>query len=272
MRARNPIPGFGLSLGLTVSYLTLIVLLPLAALVLKSLGLEPARFWDIVSSERALAAYRLTLGSACYATIVNLFLGTALAWILVRYEFPGRRALDAMIELPFALPTAVAGIALTTLFARHGWLGAPLGQWDIKVAYTQIGIVIAMAYTSLPFVVRSIEPVLRDIDGEIEESSLLLGASEWRTFRSVLLPAFIPALLAGGTMALARSLGEYGAVIFIAGNIPMKTEIVALLTVIRLDEYDYEAAAAYATVILVFSLLLLALSNVLQRFYQRHIG
>lgn len=271
MKQRSPLPGFGLSMGVTLGYLSLIVLLPLTVLVLRTFGLTAEEFWHIASSPRAIAAYRVTITSAAWATLFNVILGGALAWILVRYEFPGRRILDAMIELPFALPTAVAGIALTTLLARNGWLGAPLESVGIKVAYTQLGIIVAMIFTSLPFVVRTVEPVLREIESEIEESALLLGASEMNIFRRVLLPELMPAFLAGAGMSFARSLGEYGAIIFIAGNLPMRTEIVALLTVIRLEEYEYEAAATYSTTILIFSLFFLLVSNLAQGFLLRHV-
>lgn len=261
---RNVLPGLRLSLGVTLLYVGLIVALPLAALVFKAASLGPEDYWRIVSSSRALASYRVTVFSALGATIFNLFFGFALAWVLTRYRFPGWRLVDAMVDLPFALPTAVAGIALTTLFAANGWFGSALGGIGIKVAYTPIGIMVAMCFTSLPFIVRTVQPVLEDLDPAYEEAAQSLGGSDWTIFRKVMLPLLTPALLAGVSLSFARSLGEFGAIIFIAGNQPMSTEITALLVFIRLEEYDYQAAAAIASVLLLTAFVMLALTNWMQ--------
>ena len=262
--SRRVLPGLPLSLGITLVYLSLIVCLPLGALVWKAASLGPDAYWAIVSSPRALASYRITVLSALVATLVNVVFGLALAFVLTRYRFPGRRLLDAVVDLPFALPTAVAGIALTSLFSANGWFGAPLAELGIRVAYTPLGIMVAMTFTSLPFVVRTVQPVLEDLDPALEEAALSLGAGEVRIFRRVLLPLLAPALLAGTSLSFARSLGEFGAVIFIAGNQPFSTEITSLLTFIRLEEYDYAAAAAIASVILIAAFLMLAVTNALQ--------
>jgi sulfate transport system permease protein len=258
------LPGLPLSLGITLVYLSIIVCLPLGALVWKAASLGPEAYWSIVSSPRALASYRVTGLSALVATGVNVVFGLALAWVLTRYRFPGRRLLDAVVDLPFALPTAVAGIALTSLFSANGWFGGPLAALGIKVAYTPLGIMVAMTFTSIPFVVRTVQPVLEDLDPALEEAALSLGAGEIRIFRRVVLPLLAPALLAGTSLSFARSLGEFGAVIFIAGNQPFSTEITSLLTFIRLEEYDYAAAAAIASVILIAAFLMLAVTNALQ--------
>ncbi|MCX6938163.1 MAG: sulfate ABC transporter permease subunit CysT [Verrucomicrobia bacterium] len=264
------IPGFGLSLGTTVVFLALATLLPLGALVLKSAGLTWAEFWGYISDSRALAAYRVTLLAAGAATFLNLVLGVLTAWILVRYEFPGRRLLDAAIDLPFALPTAVAGIALATLTVPAGPVGALFAGFGIKIAYAFPGIVLAMTFTSLPFVVRTVQPVLADLEPALEEAAASLGAGPFTTFRRVILPELRPAIIAGGTLALVRSLGEFGAVVFIAGNLPFQTEIAALLIYIRMDEFDYVGAAALATAILAFALTLLVAMNLWQgRLYRR---
>jgi len=262
--SRRVLPGLPLSLGITVLYVSIIVCLPLGALVFKAASLGPEDYWRIVSAPRAVASYRVTIGAAAVATLFNVVFGFALAWVLVRYRFPGRRLLDALVDLPFALPTAVAGIALTTLFAENGWYGAPLAALGIKVAFTPLGIMVAMAFTSIPFIVRTVQPVLEDLEPALEEAALSLGAGEGRIFRTVILPLLMPALLAGSSLAFARSLGEFGAVIFIAGNQPFETEITALLAFIRLEEFDYEASAAIASVILVAALLMLAVTNALQ--------
>ncbi len=261
---KNALPGFRLTLSCTGAYVTLIVLLPIAALLLKTASLSLDDFLAIITAPRALASYRVTLGAAAWATAINAVLGLLLAWILSRYEFPGRRLLDAVIELPFALPTAVAGIALVTLFARNGWVGQYLDPLGIKIVYTQAGIVVAMTFTSLPFVVRTVQPVLADLDPELEEAGFLLGGNGRQVFTRVLFPTLFPAFLAGCSLSFARSLGEFGAVIFIAGNLPMKTEITALLVFIRLEEFDYPAAAAYATVLLIISFVLLLITNAIQ--------
>lgn len=263
-RQRRVLPGFGLTMGVTLTYLGIIVLIPVAALVVKGAGIGPARFWDILTAPRTLAALRLTLTAAAIATVINAVYGLLMAWVLVRYQFPGKRVLDALMDIPFALPTAVAGLALSALFAGNGWYGAILEPLGIQVVYTLAGVVIAMTFTSLPFVVRTVQPVLEDLDPQIEEAARTLGAEPFPIFRRVVLPVIFPAYLTGITLSFARSLGEFGAVIFIAGNLPMKTEIASLLAVIRLEEYDYNGAAAIALVLLVIALALLAVSNLLQ--------
>ncbi|MBB4103766.1 sulfate ABC transporter permease subunit CysT [Allorhizobium borbori] len=264
MKRRPVLPGLKLTLGFTLFYVALIVALPVAALLFKAASLGPAEYWAIVSSPRAVASYRVTVLSALGATVFNLVFGLALAWVLTRYRFPGRRILDAVVDLPFALPTAVAGIALTALFAPSGWFGAPLAELGIKVAYTPLGIMVAMTFTSLPFIVRTVQPVLEDLDPTLEEAALSLGASDSAIFARVVLPLLAPALLAGVSLSFARSLGEFGAIIFIAGNQPMSTEITALLAFIRLEEYDYQAAAAIASVLLITAFAMLAITNILQ--------
>ncbi|MFH3481576.1 sulfate ABC transporter permease subunit CysT [Xanthobacter variabilis] len=264
------IPGFRLSLGLTLAYLGLIVLLPIAALLLKSADVGFARYIAIITSPRTLASFQVTFTTAAAATLFNAVYGLALAWVLVRYEFPGKRLLDALVDVPFALPTAVAGLALTTLFAKNGWFGAPLAEVGIQVAYAPAGIACAMAFTSIPFVVRTVQPVLEDLEPELEEAAATLGATDGRIFRSVIFPALFPAFLAGASLAFARSLGEFGAVVFIAGNQPFRTEIVALLTYIRLEEYDYSAAAAIAVTLLAVAFVMLLVVNLIQAWHQRH--
>lgn len=261
---RRVLPGLHLTLGLTLLYVSIIVVLPLGALVYKAASLGLVDYWRIVSSGRAVASYRVTVLCALGATVFNLVFGFALAWVLVRYRFPGRRFVDALVDLPFALPTAVAGIALTALFAPNGWFGAHLARVGIQVAYTPLGIMIAMAFTSLPFIVRTVQPVLEDLDPTLEEAAQSLGGSDSAIFRKVILPLLTPALLAGISLAFARSLGEFGAIIFIAGNQPFQTEITALLTFIRLEEYDYQAAAAIASVLLITAFVMLAVTNLLQ--------
>ncbi len=269
---RSVIPGFGLSFGITVLYLGAIVLLPLGALILKASDIGPAQFWAIISSPRTLAAIRLTVTMALVATLFNAIYGTLLAWVLARYQFPGKRLLDALVDVPFALPTAVAGLALTALFAKNGWFGAPLDQLGLQVAYTPLGVAIAMAFTSIPFVVRTVQPVIEDLGTDVEEASRSLGASDFQILSRIILPSIFPALLAGCSLAFARSLGEFGAVIFIAGNQPMKTEIVALLTFIRLEEYDYQAAAAIACVMLAMAFVMLIITNTVQAWQLRYLG
>lgn len=272
VRRRHILPGFGLSMGITLIYVVLIVVLPIGALVFKAASLGPEDYWRIVTSGRALASYRVTILSAAAATAFNLLFGVALAWVLVRYSFPGKRLIDAIVDLPFALPTAVAGIALTTVFASNGWFGSALASVNIKVVYTPIGIMVAMAFTSLPFIVRTVQPVLEDLDPAIEEAAQSLGGSDAFIFRRVVLPLLTPALLAGTSLAFARSLGEFGAVIFIAGNQPFKTEITALLAFIRLEEYDYPAAAAIASVLLITAFIMLAITNFMQARSLRYLG
>ncbi|SNB64805.1 sulfate transport system permease protein [Arboricoccus pini] len=246
------------------------MLLPLLALALKATSLSWAAYWTIISSPRALSSYRVTLTGALIATVWNAIYGLLMAWVLVRYAFSGRRLLDALMDLPMALPTAVAGIALTTLFAPKGWFGHLLSPLGIKVAYTQLGIGIAMAFTSAPFVVRTVQPVLEEIEPEIEEAARTLGAGSLTILWRILWPAIFPAFLAGCALSFARSLGEFGAVIFIAGNLPLKTEITALLTLIRLEEFDYPAATAIASVLLIAAFLMLALTNAVQLYSLRH--
>lgn len=268
-RKPSILPGFGLALGFTLTYLSLIVLIPLAGLVLNTASLGWAEFWRLATDPRTLAALRLSFGASFLAAAINAVFGLIVAWVLVRYDFPGRRLIDAFVDLPFALPTAVAGIALTALYAKNGWLGQPLADLGISVAYTQVGVSIAMAFVSVPFVVRTVQPVLEDLDPEVEEAARSLGATDWQVFARVILPAITPALMAGGSLAFARCLGEFGGVIFIAGNLPFKTEITALLIFIRLEEYDYPAAAAIALVVLASALAMLLVINTLQGLNRR---
>ncbi len=255
---RGPLPGFGLTLGSTLLYLGLLVLIPLAAVVVKTASLPLDRIWELATSPRALASYRLTFGAALAAASVNLVFGVLVAWVLERYRFPGHRVVDALVDLPFALPTAVAGISLAAVYAPNGWLGRWLEPAGLKVAYTPLGVVVALTFVGLPFVVRTVQPILRDLDPAIEEAAATLGAGRPRALASVVLPELAPAATTGFLLALARGLGEYGSVIFIAGNLPMKSEITALLILVRLEEYDYAGATAIALVFLVasFSLLL----------------
>lgn len=270
IRAKRVLPGLTLSLGTTLLYLTLIVLIPIAALILKGAEIGPDRFWQIVSSPRALAAFRVTLTAAAIATVINAAYGLLMAWVLVRYEFRGKRLLDALMDVPFALPTAVAGLSLTALFSANGWYGSALEAAGIQVVYSVAGIALAMAFTSVPFVVRSVQPVLEDLDPSLEQAAVTLGARPWQIFLRVVFPAILPAWLAGCTIAFARSLGEFGAIVFIAGNLPFQTEIAALLAFIRLEEFDYNGAAAIALVLLGFALILLVVSNLLQAWASRH--
>lgn len=272
IRAKRVLPGFTLSLGTTLLYITVIILIPVLALILKGAEIGPARFWAIVSSPRAVAAFQVTLIAAAIATVFNALYGLLMAWVLVRYEFPGKRILDALMDVPFALPTAVAGLSLTALFSANGWIGAWLEPQGISVVYTIWGIALAMAFTSVPFVVRTVQPVLEDLDPGYEQAARTLGASEATIFTRVVFPQILPAWLAGCTIAFARSLGEFGAIVFIAGNLPFQTEIAALLAFIRLEEFDYNGAAAIALVLLFFALVLLLVSNRLQAWAARHRG
>lgn len=258
-------PGFSLSLGITTAWLGLIVLLPLALVVWKSLGQGWGHFFETLSSERVHAATGLTFGVSLAAALVAVPLGLLVAWTLVRYQFPGRRVVDSLVDLPFALPTAVAGIALTTLYSQNGWIGRILYGWGIESAFSPLGIGIALLFVSFPFVVRSVQPVLEDWEREFEEAAATLGATRWITFRRVIFPALMPAALAGFTMALARSVGEYGSVVFISGNMPGRTEILPLLIVTKLEQYDYAGAAAIGTLMLAISFLLLFAVNLVQR-------
>jgi len=270
-RRRNTLPGFGLTMGLTLTWLSIIVLIPLAGLFLKSSELSLAQFLEIISSRRTLNALKISFGLAFGAALVNLVMGGIVVWALVRYRFPGRRIFDAIVDIPFALPTAVAGIALTTLFAQNGWLGAPLAQLGIKVSFTPLGIFVAMVFIGIPFVIRTVQPVLIDLDPEIEEAAASLGASRWQTVWRVILPSLLPALLTGFALAFARAVGEYGSVIFIAGNLPNVSEIAPLLIVIRLSEFRYADATAIAVVMLVVSFLVIFVINRLQRWAQTRV-
>lgn len=266
------LPGFGLSLGYALFWLGLIVLLPFAALLIKSSQLGLAAFWQTVSTERVLASLRLSFGAAALAALVNAVFGLLLAWVLTRYPFPGRRLVDALVDLPFALPTAVAGIALTTLYAPNGALGSLLAPLGLKVAFTPLGIVVALVFISLPFVVRTVQPVLEDLEAELEEAAGCLGASRWQTFRRVIFPALLPALITGTAMAFARASGEFGSVIFIAGNIPLVSEIAPLVIISKLEQYDYLGATAVAVVMLGLSFVMLFAINLLQWWSARRHG
>jgi sulfate transport system permease protein len=271
-RKRSVLPGFGLALGYTLFYLSIIVLIPLAALFLRAATMSPAEFVQAAFSERAVASYILSFGGAAAAALVNAVFGLMVAWVLVRYDFPGRKLVDAFVDLPFALPTAVAGIALTTLYAPQGWIGALLAPWGIKIAFTPLGVMVAMVFVGLPFVVRTVQPVLQDLDKEFEEMAYSLGASRLQTWFRVVLPALLPALLTGVALAFARAVGEYGSIIFIAGNIPGESEISPLLIIIKLEQYDYAGASAVAVVMLVLSFVMLLAINLLQRWNQRRAG
>ncbi|WP_374310966.1 sulfate ABC transporter permease subunit CysT [Dongia sp.] len=264
------LPGFGLTLGYALFYLGIIVLLPLAALIMRPAELGLAGFFDTVTTPRVLAALRVSFGTAAIAALINGVFGLIIAWVLVRYEFPGKRLIDAFVDLPFALPTAVAGIALTTLYAPNGWIGALLVPLGIKVAFTPLGIVVALIFIGLPFVVRTVQPVLQDFEPELEEASASLGASRIQVFVLVILPSILPALLTGAALAFARAVGEYGSVIFIAGNMPMKSEIAPLLIVSKLEQFDYAGAAAIAVVMLAISFVMLLVLNLIQRWARRH--
>lgn len=273
-RLRQPsvLPGFGLALGFVVSALSLVVLLPLAALVLNAASIGPADFWALATDSRTLAALKLSFGAAFVAALVNVVFGLMLAWVLVRYSFPGRRLIDAAVDLPFALPTAVAGIALATVYSPNGAIGAIADKLGFKIAFTPLGIVLALVFIGLPFVVRTVQPVLEEVERDIEEASALLGASRLRTVFQVVLPHVYPALLTGFAMAFARGVGEYGSVIFIAGNIPMLSEIAPLLIVIKLEEFNYADATVIATVMLVISFVMLFVINQLQALSRRRYG
>lgn len=269
LKQRSVLPGFGLALGYTLLYLGLLVLIPLAGTFLKTTSLSWAQFWQTVTAPRALASYQLSFGTAFAAALLNAFFGLIVAWVLVRYQFPAKRLIDALVDLPFALPTAVAGIAFTALYSSKGWLGQWFEPLGIKVAFAPLGIVVVLTFIGLPFVVRTVQPVLEDIEPEVEEAAAILGAHRWQTFTRVILPAIWPALLTGFAMACARAVGEYGSVIFIAGNMPMRTEITPLLIVTKLEQYDYAGATALAVVMLVISFALLLLINGLQAWSSR---
>lgn len=264
-KMRRVLPGFGLTMGFTLCYVSLLVLIPLSTILLKSTTLSWSTFWGTVLSPRALASYRLSLGASLLGALLNTVFGLLVTWVLVRYRFPGKRLLNGLVDLPFALPTAVAGIALTTLYATNGWIGWYLDLLGIKAAYAPLGIVIALTFIGLPFVVRTLEPVLQSFDGILEEAAASLGASRWQTFWRVVFPELRPALLTGCALAFARALGEYGSVIFIAGNMPMRTEIAPLLIMIKLEQFDYAGATAIAFLLLLISFALLLGINFLQR-------
>jgi len=266
------LPGFGLALGFALLYLSLVVLIPLSATFLKSATLGWEAFWATIAAPRVLASLRLSFGAALVAAVFNAVFGLLVAWVLVRYRFPGRRLADAMVDLPFALPTAVAGIALTAVYAGNGWIGRYLEPLGIQVAFTPLGVVVALTFIGLPFVVRTVQPVLEDLEPELEEAAATLGANRLQTFRRVILPAVTPALLTGFTLAFARAVGEYGSVIFIAGNMPMVSEIAPLLIIIKLEQYDYAGATSVAVVMLLISFALLLLINLLQWWSARRTG
>ena len=270
--AKRVLPGFGLSLGYTLFYLSIIVLIPLSALIFKTFTLTWEQFWAAISAPRVLASYRLTFGASFLAALVNLVFGLLIAWVLVRYEFVGKKLVDALVDLPFALPTAVAGISLTALLAGNGWVGQYLEPLGIELAFQPGGIVIALIFIGLPFVVRTVQPVLQDFEKELEEAATSLGANRWQIFRLVILPSIIPALLTGFAMAFARALGEYGSVIFIAGNMPMVSEITPLIIIGKLEQYDVAGATAVAVVMLVISFIMLLVINLLQAWQRRHAG
>ncbi len=265
LKQRSILPGFGLAMGFTLLYLSLVVLIPLAALFFKTATLGWAQFCAAVTAPRVLASYRLSFSASLVAALINALFGLLVAWVLVRYTFPGKRVVDALVDLPFALPTSVAGISLTVIFAKTGWIGQYLDAWGIQVAFTPLGVIVALTFIGLPFVVRTLQPVLTDLDAEIEEAAASLGASRWQTFTRVILPVLSPALLTGFALAFARALGEYGSVVFISGNMPMRTEITPLLIMTKLEQFDYAGATAIAVVMLVASFVLMLLINLLQR-------
>lgn len=263
-RRRSVIPGFGLTMGLTLLYLGLLVLIPLSTVFFRSAGLSFSGVWQTVTDPRVLASFKLSFGASFFAATINLFFGFIVAWVLVRYQFPGRRLLDGLVDLPFALPTAVAGIALTAIYAETGWIGGLLEPYGIRVAFTYLGVVVALTFIGLPFVVRSVQPVLEDLEAEIEEAASSLGASRLQIIFRVVLPYLFPSVLTGYTLAFARALGEFGSVVFISGNMPFQTEIAPLLIMIKLEQYQYEEAAAIAAVMLIISFLMILIINLIQ--------
>ena len=269
---RRVLPGFNITLGFTLFYLSLIVLIPLSALFFKTFTLTLEQFWAAVSSPRVVASYQLTFGASFLAAVVNAMFGLLLAWVLVRYQFPGKKLVDTLVDLPFALPTAVAGISLTALLASNGWVGSLLEPHGISLAFNRNGVVIALIFIGLPFVVRTVQPVLEDAEKELEEAAACLGASRWQTFRHVIFPTIAPALLTGFAMAFARAIGEYGSVIFIAGNMPMVSEITPLIIIGKLEQYDYAGATAVAVVMLGFSFVMLLVINALQAWQRKRNG
>jgi sulfate transport system permease protein len=271
-RRPSVLPGFGLAFGYTILYLSLIVLIPLSAAFFKTFELTWGAFWTTVTAPRVLASLRLSFGASLIAALVNSVFGLLVAWVLVRYRFAGRRMVDALVDLPFALPTAVAGIALTAVYAQNGWIGSWLEPLGVKVAFTPLGVIVALTFIGLPFVVRTVQPVLEDLEPELEEAAATLGADRWQTFVRIILPAIWPALLTGFTLAVARAVGEYGSVIFIAGNVPMVSEITPLLIITKLEQYDYAGATAIAVVMLVIAFALLLLINLLQSWTGRRVA
>jgi sulfate/thiosulfate transport system permease protein len=269
-RRRNILPGFGIASGLTMGYLSLLVLIPLSAVFLRTAMGGWEHFWTTVTAPRLIASYKLTLGASLGAALINAIFGLLVAWVLARYEFPGKRIVDALVDLPFALPTAVAGISLTAIYSENGWIGRPLMDAGIKVAFTPLGVLVALTFVGLPFVVRSVQPVLEDLDKETEDAARSLGASRWQTFTRVIMPTVLPALLTGFSLAFARAVGEYGSVVFISGNLPMRTEITPLLIITKLEQYDYAGATAIAVVMLVVSFVLLLGINLLQARSRRY--
>jgi len=265
----NALPGFGLTMGFVLLYLSAVVLIPFAGLIIRACGLSWSDFFHLATTDRALAAYRLTFGASAIAALTNAVFGTLVGWVLVRYDFPGRRFLDAMVDFPFALPTAVAGLTLANLFSEKGWLGSWLVPLGIKGAFTPLGVVLALTFVGLPFVVRTLQPVLQNLEREVEEAAATLGASRFRTFVRIIAPSLLPAVLTGFALAFARAIGEYGSIVFISGNLPFKTEIAPYLIVMRLEEYDYTGAIALAVVLLIFSFLLLGAINLLEHWSSR---
>lgn len=270
-KRQRVLPGFTISLGISLLFISLILLLPATGLVMQTKGMSFAEYWHVIADPRVVASYKVTVGAALIASLFNGFLGLLLAWVLVRYQFPGKRIIDTLVDLPFALPTAVAGITLATLYSNNGWLGSLLEEIGIKVAYTPLGIIVAMAFTSIPFVVRTVQPILEEISQEEEEAGMTLGASDWAVFWRVIMPSIRPALLIGVALSFTRSLGEFGAVIFIAGNMPYVSEITSLMIFVRLQEFDFPAASAIASIVLLTSLALLLVINLWQGAYLRRI-
>lgn len=269
-KKKNVLPGFGLSMGITTFYISLVILVPLSMIFIESSKLGWTEFWQIVTSKRMLHAYKISFLTAMGAAVLNAIFGFIIAWVLVRYTFPGKRIIDGLIDLPFALPTAVAGIALTTLYAQDGWFGQFFASFGIKIAFTPLGIMIALVFIGLPFVVRMVQPVLENMEHEVEEAANSLGATKRQTFIKVIFPEVLPAVLAGFSLAFARGLGEYGSVVFIAGNLPMKTEIVPLMIMTKLEQFDYAGATAIAVVMLVISFICLIIINLLQKWSRKH--
>jgi sulfate/thiosulfate transport system permease protein len=263
-KSDSVLPGFGLTMGFTLMYMSLLVLLPLSALVLKSLDLSWTQLWAVASDSRSIASYKITFGASLVGALINLVFGLLTAWVLGRYSFPGKKIVDALVDLPFALPTAVAGISLTSIYAYNGWIGQWFEPLGIRIAYTPLGVMVALTFIGLPFVVRTVQPVLQDLEKELEEAAASLGARRWQTFQRVLMPALWPPLLTGFALAFARAIGEYGSVVFISGNMPYKTEITPLLIITKLEQYDYAGAAALGVVMLIVSFVLLLIINVLQ--------